>query len=191
MRRPHPTSAVVSARGPGCRRYRCCAGRSPARAPRAPGWPGTDERYPAKRSPSLVLEFDPLVGTLEIDVPRRAQPVRVVPHAAEHRQLDDLLLAEVLLHGGKRRVVVARFHLRHHVGPAYGGLLARVEVRALHVVVALSRGDLLVGEADLLAERHVVRHAIAASVARGSLDADELLGLHLSLIALHLATPPP
>src|SRR6266567_357569 len=43
--------------------------------------------------PLFRLKFDPLVGALEIDLERLAQAVRVIPHAAEYRKLDDLLLA--------------------------------------------------------------------------------------------------
>src|SRR6267378_6850051 len=39
--------------------------------------------------PLFRLKFDPLVGALEIDLERLAQAVRVIPHAAEYRELDD------------------------------------------------------------------------------------------------------
>src|SRR5262245_22282771 len=52
--------------------------------------------HPVRRL--CLLKLDALVGPLEIDVQRLAQSVRVVPHPAEHRELDDLLLAEVLPH---------------------------------------------------------------------------------------------
>jgi hypothetical protein len=39
-----------------------------------------------------ILKFDALVRALEINVERFAQSIRIVPHAAEHRELDDLLL---------------------------------------------------------------------------------------------------
>ncbi len=51
------------------------------------------QRQGCRDAPSRVLKFDPLVGALQIDMQRLAQPVRVIPHAAEHRELDDLLLA--------------------------------------------------------------------------------------------------
>ena len=75
----------------------------------------------------LLLELDPLLGAFEVDMQRLAQAVGVIPHAAEHRDFHDLLLGEVPLHVGERRIVVARGHARHRVGPADRRLLPRVE----------------------------------------------------------------
>ena len=133
---------------------------------------------------STSLELDALVGPLEVDVQRLAQPVRVVPHAAEHRQLDDLLLGEMRPHRRERVVVVARRHPRDGLGPADRRLLPVVEIGRGHVVVALRGLDLRLRQPDLLSERHIVRHAIGALVERRSLDDDELLDLHVVRIGL-------
>src|SRR4029453_19186736 len=99
----------------------------------------------------LVLELDALVGALEIDMQRFAQAVGIIPHPAEDGELDDLLLAEVLLHRREGRLVVARGHVGDRLGPADRRLLPVVEMRARHVVDALRRLDLLFAQADLLA----------------------------------------
>ena len=70
-----------------------------------------------------LLEIDALVGPLQIDVERLAQAIRIVPHAAEHRELDDLPLGKVLPHRLERGPVVARRHVGHDLGPADRGLV--------------------------------------------------------------------
>src|SRR5262245_20522251 len=74
-----------------------------------------------------VLKLDALVRTLEVDVQGLAQPVRIVPHAAEHGKLHDLFLAEVLLHRRESGIVVARREQRDGFGPADRRLLPVVE----------------------------------------------------------------
>ena len=85
----------------------------------------------------------------------------------------------MLLHRGEGCIVVARREQRHGFGPADRRLLAVVEVGRVHVVAALRGFDLRLGEPDLPAQRHVVRHAIGALVERRCLDDDELLDLHV------------
>ena len=122
---------------------------------------------------------------------RLAQPVRVVPHAAEHGELDDLLLGEVRLHCRERSVVVASLHQRHRLGPANRRFLPVVEVGRVHIVAALRRRDLSFVQAELLPERHVVRHAIGALVERRGLDDDQLLDLHIVRIGLDVGEADP
>ena len=132
----------------------------------------------------LLLELDALVGPFQVDVKRFAQPVRVVPHAAEHGELDDLLLRKVLLIAANASSSSRAVMQRDAFGPAYRRLLAVVEIGRAHIVVALRRLDLRLRETDLLSQRHVMRHAIGALVERRGLDDHELLDLHVVRIGL-------
>ena len=82
--------------------------------------------------------------------------------------------------------IVPRGEQRHGFGPAYRRLLPRVEIGRTHVIAALRRLDLRLGEADFSAQRHVVRHAIGAAVECRGFDDDELLDLHVVRVRFHV-----